>query len=219
MVHKIYKIINDINDKVYVGKTFKSLEERFSSHKRDSLKREEEKRPLYNAINKYGSEHFSIELIEDCDENIVNQREIYWIEHYHGYSQGYNATLGGDGKTLYNHNEIVDLIEDGHTVKEIVELIQCCPETVRNIAKAYNLSIIKIDSGSVKEMKDRAIKVDQFDLKNNYVQTFDSYADGARWLKDNNYVNGNLSGVRAHIGSVCKGDRKTAYKFIWKYAE
>ena len=37
----IYKIINDINDKVYIGKTLSSIEERFKQHKKDSLKESE----------------------------------------------------------------------------------------------------------------------------------------------------------------------------------
>lgn len=49
---KIYKIINDINDKVYIGKTKLSIEKRFKQHYEDSKKRNKENRPLYKAINK-----------------------------------------------------------------------------------------------------------------------------------------------------------------------
>ena len=35
----IYKIINDINNKIYIGQTANSLEERFKQHKKDSKKR------------------------------------------------------------------------------------------------------------------------------------------------------------------------------------
>ena len=50
----IYVIKNDINDKVYIGKTQKSIQERFKKHIQDSKRKCCEKRPLYNAINKYG---------------------------------------------------------------------------------------------------------------------------------------------------------------------
>ena len=63
-------------------------------------------RPLYNAFNKYGIEHFSIHLIEECDENILGEREKYWIKYYNSKENGYNATLGGDGSTLYDYDEI-----------------------------------------------------------------------------------------------------------------
>ena len=38
----IYKIVNDINDKVYIGKTLSSIEKRFEEHQKDSLKKEKE---------------------------------------------------------------------------------------------------------------------------------------------------------------------------------
>lgn len=41
----IYKIVNDINDKVYIGKTVNSIEERFNEHCYDARKRRCEKRP------------------------------------------------------------------------------------------------------------------------------------------------------------------------------
>jgi predicted GIY-YIG superfamily endonuclease len=34
----IYKIVNDINDKIYIGKTLTSIEKRFSEHKRESCR-------------------------------------------------------------------------------------------------------------------------------------------------------------------------------------
>lgn len=71
----IYKITNDINDKVYIGKTTLSIEERFKEHCLDSKRNVKEKRPLYSAMRKYGQEHFKIELIEECDVSLSSERE------------------------------------------------------------------------------------------------------------------------------------------------
>ena len=49
----IYKITNIINGKLYIGKTGKTIEERFQDHKRAS-KAPYVNRPLYDAMNKYG---------------------------------------------------------------------------------------------------------------------------------------------------------------------
>ena len=57
----IYKITNDINNKVYIGKTLSTIDKRWKEHQRDSQKRRCEQRPLYSAIRKYGIEHFHIE--------------------------------------------------------------------------------------------------------------------------------------------------------------
>lgn len=74
----IYIIRNNINDKVYIGKTLlPTIEERFKEHIKDSKRERCEKRPLYNAINKYGEEHFYIELIEECSADVLSEREKY----------------------------------------------------------------------------------------------------------------------------------------------
>lgn len=108
----IYIIKNDINDKVYIGKTEFSIEKRFKEHLFDSNKRQTEHRPLYRAISKYGKEHFWVEELEKCPSQLANDREKYWIEQYNSYYHGYNATFGGDGSTTINRQEILSLYDD-----------------------------------------------------------------------------------------------------------
>lgn len=73
----IYKITNTINNKLYIGKTVNTIEKRFNQHKNESKTERSKKRPLYRAINKYGIENFEIEIIEECNYDILNEREIY----------------------------------------------------------------------------------------------------------------------------------------------
>ena len=207
----IYKITNIINGKSYIGKTINTIEERWKEHCNDSKKERCEKRPLYNAMNKYGIKNFTIELIEEVDINILSEREIYWIGYYHTYTNGYNATLGGDGKILYDYDLIAELIKQNKTYQEIATTIGCCIDVVRFVNKKYNLGH-KPENNFVKTSK----KVNQYDKQGNYIQSFNSYAEAARWLEENEYVKGHLNGVRAHISEVCRGKRKSAYKFIWK---
>lgn len=211
MTGYIYKITNTINQKSYIGKTINSIAERWKEHRNDSKRSYCKDRPLYRAMNKYGIENFTIEQVEEVDIKDLSNREIYWIEYYHTFSSGYNATLGGDGKILYDYELIAELIKEQRTTIEICELVGCCPDVVQFVARKFNLSI-KRNQGSFKDKK----QVGQFDRYGNYLQSFESYADAARWLENNGYVKGNLNGVRSHIGDVCKGKRKTAYQFIWK---
>lgn len=64
----IYVITNQINNKQYVGKTERSsIEERWKEHLKDIHRRKFEKRSLYDAMNKYGTENFSIRQLETKD--------------------------------------------------------------------------------------------------------------------------------------------------------
>ena len=175
MKGKIYKIYNDINDKLYIGKTVSSIEKRFQEHCDDSKKGRCEKRPLYNAMNKYGIEHFFIELIEECDLKELSEKEIYWIGYYNSYKNGYNATLGGDGKILYDYDLIVQLYQNGLTGKEIANQLVCDIDTVRKALLSAGLNpndnMIKLLSKKV-EMHDKKT--------NELLKIFDSQMDAGR---------------------------------------
>ena len=99
----IYQIQNDVNNKIYIGKTEFSIEKRFKEHCQDAFRERLEQRPLYAAIRKYGIEHFSISLIEETD--FPEEREIYWIEKLGTFKHGYNATRGGDGRKYLDYEE------------------------------------------------------------------------------------------------------------------
>ena len=138
----IYLITNDINGKQYIGKTYYSnIQERWNEHLYDYKKPRCEKRPLYDAMNKYGIEHFHIQEIEYVSQEInLEEREIYWIAQYNTYNNGYNATLGGDGKHYIDYELIYKLFKEGKNNKEISELIHCHIDTVTKALKTYNVS-------------------------------------------------------------------------------
>ena len=92
----IYKITNQINNKIYIGKTI-NIEKRWKRH--IYLARTGFKRHLYDAMRKYGINNFIIEIIEVCKNQDSNTRERYWIEYYKSYDKniGYNKSFGGEG--------------------------------------------------------------------------------------------------------------------------
>lgn len=77
----IYKIINTINGKIYVGKS-KNIYNRIVGH-RNCLrnKSKDENIHLINAWYKYGEDAFIYEVIEELEfnEDLLREREDYWI--------------------------------------------------------------------------------------------------------------------------------------------
>lgn len=200
----IYKIYNDINDKIYIGKTNYLLEKRFQEHIRDS-KKNQENRPLYNAMNKYGVEHFKIEQIEECDIQIVDEREKYWIEFLQTFKYGYNATLGGDGKSYLDYELIYATYLETNSVKETALIVSCDEKSVSTILNIYGIT--KED-----RIKNMALKKSNFvamiDKKTNkIIKVFNGTREAGRFLNK----------THQHIQEVCQGKRKSAYGYLWKY--
>jgi group I intron endonuclease len=91
----IYKIENLINGKVYVGQST-NLTVRFAKHRKNARKKVN--RYLYDAMNKYSHENFSISLIEKTTKENADTREIFWIAELGTlHPNGYNMTRGGGG--------------------------------------------------------------------------------------------------------------------------
>lgn len=102
----IYKIINDNNDKVYVGKTTRNINRRFKEHincvklYENGLYKHQTK--LYKAMSKYGVDNFHVEIIDYASsKDELNEKEKLWIEKLDTIENGYNISKGGDGGDLF----------------------------------------------------------------------------------------------------------------------
>lgn len=218
---KIYKIINDINDKVYVGKTMNTIEKRFKEHCADSTRRDEESRPLYRAMNKYGVEHFSIHLIEECADEEASVREQYWIGFYKGYTEGYNATLGGDGKSYIDISELLKLWNDGLNIKQIAKEINHDTKWISILLRNNGITQEQILERGAKASKESCIKqVEMLDKKTEEVlATFESTREAARFLiKEKGLNPDSEGGYSSHISGACQGKRKTCQGYKWRYS-
>jgi len=94
---QIYKTINLVDGKIYIGKDVKSNPTYLGSGVR-----------LKYAIKKYGIDSFKKEVLEDdiLDKKTLSEREIYWIAHFNSNNKlfGYNLTKGGDGGDTITNN-------------------------------------------------------------------------------------------------------------------
>ena len=97
----IYKITNTVNNKIYIGQTTKTIEERFEKHWQEAKCSHNGNRPenyFHNALVKYGKKNFKIEQIDVCSSlDELNKKEEYWINFYNSTNKliGYNLMLGG----------------------------------------------------------------------------------------------------------------------------
>jgi len=125
----IYVIKNKCNDKVYIGQTTSNLQTRFNQHfKKSTMANRHYK--LYNAIKKYGKDNFYIELLEErIPIELLNEREIFYIEKYNSFYNGYNSSKGGDGRTI---NKTYD--------EEIIVSDYLNEKSLSEICKKYNVS-------------------------------------------------------------------------------
>lgn len=103
MAHVIYRMLNTVNNKCYIGQT-NNFQKRMNGHRSDAKNPNSHSynSPLSYAIRKYGwdsFENYVIEYLNTDDYKIVDEREQFWIEYYQSLSflNGYNVTTGGQG--------------------------------------------------------------------------------------------------------------------------
>lgn len=111
--------------------------------------------------------------------------------------------------TKYDKEDIYILFNSGFTYEEIRYQIGCSNDTIHRALSYYGISKTEILSRCNTAKQHCAIRVAQYSLNNEYIQTFSSITDA-------------LSAVGASIKSgnitqVCKGKRKTAYGYRWRY--
>ena len=116
----IYKILNIVNKKVYVGSTadftfreqehFYRLEKRFHHNVK-----------LQNAFNKYGRQNFVFEIIEECSEIQLIERELFWTEKLDSIDNGYNLVLPGQS-SINILIPVVQLSMQGEVLKTFLSI-------------------------------------------------------------------------------------------------
>jgi group I intron endonuclease len=88
----IYKITHRDSGKCYVGQS-KDVFKRWKEHSNLAAKK---KYALQNAFVLYGIDKFSFEVLEECDREMLNDKEVYWISCFDSVApNGYNLTSGG----------------------------------------------------------------------------------------------------------------------------
>ena len=207
----IYKITNKINGKLYIGQTSNTIANRWKEHCKNLNKENCKDRPLYRAMKKYGIENFLIEQVEECSENLVLERERYWIEYFGSFKYGYNATLGGDGRPYIDYDLVCATYKNVQSIKDTSEILQIDTHTVSKILKVRGEKVL-----TQPEVITRKIGkvINQFDLSHNFIASFPSSMAAARSVVS---PEKSITSAATHIRDVCRGKRKTAYGYLWKF--
>jgi group I intron endonuclease len=230
---KIYTLSHPITNEIrYVGKTSSPLEERLRKHllKHDNTYRD-------NWITSLVKNNLrpKIELLDECDYNDWRWTEKYWILQFKiwGFKLT-NICEGGLGSNGMKHkpesiekmriasignkyrqgkifsNESIEKIRLGNLNKKIK------PESIEKMKKSklgistgigrkHTVDHINNIINSLIKLKGKSVI--QYDLNMNKIFEWISISEASKQLKIPN----------SNIVNVCKGNRKTAKNFIWKY--
>ena len=112
----IYIIKNKINNKVYIGQSV-DIMCRWYAHKNSAKdKSQDSYTKIHTVMNELGIDNFYIEILEECEYSKLDEREIYWIDFFNSYKNGYNMTLGGDsnrgesnGRHLLTEEQVIEI--------------------------------------------------------------------------------------------------------------
>lgn len=201
----IYKITNLVNGKVYIGESV-DIHRRISQHKKIGKSKkgykQDKDKPLYRALKKYGIDNFSFEIIEECEQNIRFDREIYWISFYDCTTKsgkGYNQSDGGEGgsgfsqmREAYQYDLDGNFIAKYKSIKEATMAIGANSDNglVQNAigkenkqAGGYQWRYEYFDKIPAYKIESHCYKVACYDNNGKFEKVFNSSIEAARELE------------------------------------
>jgi group I intron endonuclease len=194
----VYKIVNLVNGKIYIGKSLR-LKYRWKQHLWKLKNKTHANKYLQFAFNKYTNINFWFEILEYCSKESVCEREMFHINKYQSDDPqfGYNKTKGGEG--LRATDEIKQKISNSLKGKP-------ASESKRENCRKAQTGLKRSKESIEKTRQKLKHPISQYDLQNNFIKNWDSIREAANELGFSESV----------IGRCVNGKRKTAYKFIWK---
>ncbi len=188
MMGIIYKYTSP-SGKVYIGQTKRTIQERAKDKNGSGYK---QCVIFYAAIKKYGFENFKVDIIEECENSLLNEKEKYWIMYYDSTNRekGYNIQEGGGerpdvSKKICQYSKEKQLIKTYDSItaaaKELhcsISLLSQCVHGKKISCKGYYWSF----EGELPKFKTMCKKqVYQFDEYGNLVKEFESARNADRY--------------------------------------
>ena len=241
----IYKITNLLNGDFYIGQTITTLQHRFNQHKTASSSRSN--MHIARAIQKYGKENFKIELIEECDNSLLNKREDYWIA---TLKPRYNIKLKNNSavSTTWNKRPVRMYSLQGDYIKTFPSIIEAgqwlldnnysfAPDKYRlvphicdccfgKIPTAYQFlwryeeefnDILHIQPIKLSENKQGLQRPLRMITPDNKEFIFNSQSECADYIIENNLLSGTKKNISVGISNCCLEKRKQYRGFQFRY--
>ena len=226
----IYKIINP-KGKIYIGQST-NIENRFKHYKSVDCKRQIK---IYRSLIKYGVKNHVFEIIEECNEEQLNEREIHWGKYYNvlgknglvlrlGESNGKCSEITKKKIGINNKNKgvkpVLQYDLEGNFIKEWIsakeasqqlniknsDISSCCKNGRNRTAGGF---IWKFKSDNISAVKLRKHKnskeVFQYDLEGNFIKEWPNFKVAGKEL--NIHPTG--------ISQCCLGKLKKFKNYIW----
>jgi group I intron endonuclease len=215
----IYKITNP-KGKIYIGQSV-NIEKRWYVYKNKiNLNSKSIGIKLFRSLNKYTSDEHIFEIIEEISIEQLNEREIFWINHYNSINKGLNIKEGGSrGKHNLKTIEIIRSKAIGRKLsKETKEKISKSKignkynlgrkhsDKIKQQEKYKNRKKGKITYERNKKISEKNSKpILQYDKYNNFIKEWFSQSEASKILN-----------IKQSSISACLNNKlKTAGKYIW----
>lgn len=136
----VYRVVNDIDDMVYIGSTTTELWHRMSQHRAEA--RRGVSAPLYDLMRRYGIEHFKIELICRSGPERLRADEQSAIGGVPGGRRlNYKRTCINDTSVHYDYDEICRAYAQTKSQSAAANIIGCSRVTVRKALRSRAVPI------------------------------------------------------------------------------
>lgn len=192
----IYKITCTSNNRVYIGKSV-DINMRRNSH--FSLLRNGFHFNIYlqRAWNKYGESSFFFEIVEECEEDCLNDREIFWIKECQAHSRkkGFNLAIPERDRPFRHSEESKKRmceVQKGHPVSQ--EQREKIRSTLRKKHLTGEINIAALGKAHSK-------KVSQYTMEGVFIKEWDSLSEASSTLNINvSNLSGTCYGRYQHCG-------------------
>jgi group I intron endonuclease len=211
----IYKITNP-NNRIYIGQST-DIEARWEKYKKLYCK---DQPSLYASLIKHRPENHIFEIIEECSEEYLDKKEIYWGEYYNVLSNKHLNNRLGRGFGSYDSEETkikkreCHLGRSNHWLKGKSLSQEHCNKiseskkgTTQNRIKTRKDKGISKNNHTDAVIKAKSKTILQYTLEGIFIKEWESGKQASI----------NLNIAQPNINSCCNYKVKSAGGFVWKF--